>query len=919
MEHVPPPAEELARLDRELAELDARRAQLLTRRARLLAALRPPAPTAAPGWNPSAWGAPAAGRPGAPAQPWGYVPPKQPSAPRSAQNVLLTLGGLLLTVAAVAFTLVSWGSMGIGGRSAVLAAVTVGALAAPAVLLRRGLTATAEALSALALVLTLLDAYAVHAVAAPDTDGLGFTAVAAAVLAALWTAYGLALGKLRLPLPAAVVLAQWPLLFGAWAAGAPALVVGWALLATAVLNGAIALWGKGTGARVTACVGGSVMAFSALMVGLTLSVTASGPLGALAPGALLLTAAAAALAGAWRASRGFARAGVVVAGLAVVAAVGGVPAAAVPEDWGVLAYLSAGLALTAVVRTRLPRNAAIGVLVASAAVVAGALAGALPGLAMVLLGPVTLLSDVWAGSPGGFRSALDPTLPWTGLAAAPVVLAVSAGLLGAAYRWWPSLARIAAPLITREEPGSGGGPAGAPGAGTPEAGGAAVPGAGGEPGAGTAGTVGTPAPGASGAAAPGASGASHGTDAPWYAGGRAGTPWYAGGASAARRRPSGAALRGAAGAGAALLGWGALLLAGAVLDVPYAVAVAGETALVAGLLALAVRGTGSGREGSAAVPVTALVAALAGAVSAGLLSLASEGASYAVFGALAALFAGAAVRAGAGVERAVFAVAATVGCTVLTGFAGRSLGLAPHEAAPLMLLVPALTVLFGARLRRNPVALPVELTGALGALVAVGLAVPDAPFLALVLALCGVLASGAAVRPERRPVAAYLAAALFVLATWVRLAASEVSFPEAYTLPVTVPALVVGFLRRRKDPEASSWTAYGPGLAATLLPSLAVAWTDPDWQRPLLLGVSALVITLLGARYRLQALLLLGGAVLALDGLHELAPYVVQVAGALPRWLPPALAGLLLLVVGATYEQRLRDARRLKDALGRMR
>ncbi|MEU4924449.1 hypothetical protein AB0G29_34505 [Streptomyces parvus] len=892
MEHVPPPAEELARLDRELAELDARRAQLLTRRAWLLAALRPPAPTAAPGWNPPAWGAPAGGRPGAPAQPWGYVPPKQPSAPRSAQNVLLTLGGLLLTVAAVAFTLVSWGSMGIGGRSAVLAAVTVGALAVPAVLLRRSLTATAEALAALALVLTLLDAYAVHAVAAPDTDGLGFTAVAAAVLAALWTAYGLALGKLRLPLPAAVVLAQWPLLFGAWAAGAPALVVGWALLATAVLDGAIALWGKGTGVRVAACVGGSVMAFSALMVGLTLSVTASGPLGALAPGALLLTAAAAALAGAWRAPRGFARAGGVVAGLATVAAVGGVPAAALPQDWGVLAYLAAGLALTAVAGTPLPRNAALGVLVASAAVVAGAVAGTVPGVAAVLLGPVTLLSDVWAGSPEGFRSALGSTLPWTGLAAAPVVLAVSAGLLGAAYRWWPSLTRIAAPLIAQKAPGSGGGPAGAPGAGTPEAG---------------------------GAAAPGASGAPHGTGAPWYAGGRAGAPWYAGGASTARRRPSGAALRGTVGAGAAVLGWGALLLAGAVLDVPYAGAVAGETALVAGLLALAVRGAGSGREGSAAVPVTALVAAVAGAVSAGLLSLASEGASYAVFGALAALFAGAAVRAGAGVERAVFAVAATVGCTVLTGFAGRSLGLAPHEAAPLMLLVPALTVLFGARLRRNPVALPVELTGALGALVAVGLAVPDAPFLALVLALCGVLAAGAAVRPERRPVAACLAAVLFVLATWVRLAASEVSFPEAYTLPVTVPALVVGFLRRRKDPEASSWTAYGPGLAATLLPSLAVAWTDPDWQRPLLLGVSALVITLLGARYRLQALLLLGGAVLALDGLHELAPYVVQVAGALPRWLPPALAGLLLLVVGATYEQRLRDARRLKDALGRMR
>ncbi|MFH9137201.1 SCO7613 C-terminal domain-containing membrane protein [Streptomyces sp. NPDC017524] len=868
MEHVPPPAEELALLDRELAELDARRAQLLTRRSWLLAALRPPAPTAAPGWNPSGWGAP----PGASAQPWGYVP-KQPSAPRGAQNVLLTLGGLLLTVAAVAFTLVSWGSMGIGGRSAVLAAVTLGALIAPAVLLRRGLAATAEALAALALALTLLDVYAVHAVAAPDADGLGFTAVASAVLAALWTAYGLALGTLRLPLPAAVVLAQWPLLFWAWAAGAPALVVGWALLATAVLDGAIALRGKGAGVRVTACVGGSAMGFSALMVGLALSTTASGPFGAVAPGALLLAAAAAALTGAWRAPKGFARTGGVVAGLAAVAAVGGVPAAELPGGWRVLAYLLCGLALTGVVRAGVPRDAARGVLAASGVVVAGALVWALRPLAVVLLGPGTLLSDVWAGSPEGFRAALGTTLPWSELAAAPVVLALVAGLLGAAHRWWPSVVRISAPLAAPRTADTG------------------TPGAG--------------APGAVGAAAP-------------WPGWSGWTTWSGAGAGVGRR-PSAATLRGVVGAGAVALGWGAFLLAGALLDVPYALAVAGETALVGGLLALAVRGTGRGR-GETAMPVTALVAAVAGAVSVGVLSLASEGASYAVFGALAALFAGAAVRAaGSELPRAVFAVAAVVWGTVLTGLAGRSLGLAPQETAPLVLVVPALTVLLGARLRRNPVALPVELTGALGALVAVGLAASEAPFLALVLALCGVLAAGAAVRPERRPVAGYLAAALFVLATWVRLAASEVSFPEAYTLPVTVPALVVGVLRRRRDPEASSWTAYGPGLAATLLPSMAVALTDTDWLRPLLLGTAALVITLLGARYRLQALLLLGGAVLALDGLHELTPYVVQVAGALPRWLPPALAGLLLLVVGATYEQRLRDARRLRDALGRMR
>jgi UDP-N-acetylmuramyl tripeptide synthase len=44
----------------------------------------------------------------------------------------------------------------------------------------------------------------------------------------------------------------------------------------------------------------------------------------------------------------------------------------------------------------------------------------------------------------------------------------------------------------------------------------------------------------------------------------------------------------------------------------------------------------------------------------------------------------------------------------------------------------------------------------------------------------------------------------------------------------------------------------------------------------------------------------------------------VQVTGALPRWAPPALAGLLLLALGATYEQRIRDVRRVREVLGRM-
>lgn len=839
MEHLPPPAEELALLDRELAGLDLRRSQLLHRRAWLLSVLRTPGPlTAAPPPVP-AFPLPAGRHPGP------FAAPGRPPVPAvrtgGAQNVLLTLGGLLLTVAAIAFTLVSWGQMGIGGRSAVLATVTVAALAAPAVLLRRGLSSTAESLAALASVLMVLDAYALHEVALPETGGLGFAATASAVLAAAWAAYGLALGGLRLPLPAAVLVAQLPLLLWAWAERADALVFAGALLATAALDCAIAVWGKGVAVRVTACSGLWVTGGAGLLVALVESLAADAPAGAVAPGALLLAGSAIALSGARRAPAAVAVAGGLVAGLAAVAAVSGVLVAGVPAGWVVPVYLLCGGALLAGVRAPLGRPAGQGLVWASGAVTAGSVLFSLPPVAVSLAGPVSQLGRVWTGAPqGGARGALGAAgLPWSEMAAAPVVLLVVAAVLAAAYRSWEGVLRWAGPVLS-------------------------------------------PGPSA----------------------------------------------RDAVGATAPVLGWAGLAVLPAALDVSYTVAVSVQLVLVVGVFAVAV---GALRRGMTGVALTASVCGAVGAVGVALLSLGSEAATYAVFGLLLVVFVAAAAALESAVAPAarpdrvpgavqtVAAGAAVVCAVVLAGACGASLGLAAHRAAPLILAVPSVTVLLGARLKAHTVALPVEVTGGAAALPALGMAMGDPPFLALVLALCAVLAAGTALRPERRPVAGYLATALFVLASWVRLSASGVSSPEAYTLPVTVAALVIGVLRRRRDPAASSWTAYGAGLAATLVPSLLAAWADPHWLRPLLLGAAALVITLLGARWRLQALLVLGGAVLALDALHELAPYVVQVVGALPRWVAPALAGVLLLAVGATYEKRLRDARRLRDALGRMR
>lgn len=155
----------------ELSALDTRRQWLVQRHAELLAALRVrrDAPTeipvaasvGAPGIAPMGGSGAAAGGSG-----------REFSAP-SARTALLIVGGVLVVVAALVFTVVSWGRLGIGGRAAVLLAVTACALALPRPLRRRQLTATAEASAAVGLALVLLDGYAARQAGLGGLDRVG--------------------------------------------------------------------------------------------------------------------------------------------------------------------------------------------------------------------------------------------------------------------------------------------------------------------------------------------------------------------------------------------------------------------------------------------------------------------------------------------------------------------------------------------------------------------------------------------------------------------------------------------------------------------------------------------------------------------------------------------------------------------------
>jgi hypothetical protein len=277
-------------------------------------------------------------------------------------------------------------------------------------------------------------------------------------------------------------------------------------------------------------------------------------------------------------------------------------------------------------------------------------------------------------------------------------------------------------------------------------------------------------------------------------------------------------------------------------------------------------------------------------------------------------------RCGAALARWAAVVATVLSLCALAACAALAAGLPAWQAALAVLAVVAAAQWAAARLARpHPeLSLAIEMAGWAAAVAAAALGIRGSGHSSVVLTVTGTLCLCVALRPGRRFLLwPGLAQGEAALCGW--LVSAGVHAPEPYTVPAAAVLLAAGWRRSRRSPRLSSWACYGPGLALLLLPSLVAVWLLPGWARPLVLGLAAAGITLAGGRARLLAPLLLGGATVVLDAGHELAPAVRQLAGLLPRWVPIAAIGLVLLAVGATYEARLRDLGRLRAALGRMR
>ncbi|TQL04015.1 hypothetical protein [Cellulomonas sp. SLBN-39] len=377
----------------------------------------PPAPFAPPTPAPSRpVAAPTGTVPAAPAAPAAPTTPPARPVPSPAraswrvQTVLQVVGAGLLAAASLTFLVFAWDVMTLPARAAVVGGGTLVVFALASLLRRRGLVHGAEAVGAIAVVLLLLDAWALRAtgtlVLGPATTQAGVSLAASAVLLGAWSrASRVRVGALA----AAMLVPAAPL---AWlpAVGTPA-------SAAALLAGA-----------------GSLGLLRAAL-----------PAPARTPERRVLQAAAAAL---------------VPAGLALAAATAGVQALAGEAPWaatGALALTGAALAAQAVVDLRDHR--------AAAAPVSSTPAGGTPGAGpwAATWSVATGVAAVAAAGSAGAGATLGAGVGTAGalLLGCAVALLVPAAALAAtavagsrAGGRWPLLRHVTAGAVAAAAPGA---------------------------------------------------------------------------------------------------------------------------------------------------------------------------------------------------------------------------------------------------------------------------------------------------------------------------------------------------------------------------------------------------------------------------------------------------------------------------------
>ncbi|WP_448811998.1 SCO7613 C-terminal domain-containing membrane protein [Agromyces bauzanensis] len=187
------------------------------------------------------------------------------------------------------------------------------------------------------------------------------------------------------------------------------------------------------------------------------------------------------------------------------------------------------------------------------------------------------------------------------------------------------------------------------------------------------------------------------------------------------------------------------------------------------------------------------------------------------------------------------------------------------------------------------------------------------------LAVAHIAGAALRMRPIAGPVFEWSTLGVLVLGGITVLVSGAVDPFDVVTVSVGAALVGAGAFRMLRSPALGSWPALGPGLAVLLIPPLIADFTDPVLWRLIALGVVAAAAVVVGAARRLQAPLLLGGAVLLVHAVDQLWPWITWLYEAVWWWLWLGIAGVILVVLAATYERQLRLARRVAHSIAELR
>jgi hypothetical protein len=132
---------------------------------------------------------------------------------------------------------------------------------------------------------------------------------------------------------------------------------------------------------------------------------------------------------------------------------------------------------------------------------------------------------------------------------------------------------------------------------------------------------------------------------------------------------------------------------------------------------------------------------------------------------------------------------------------------------------------------------------------------------------------------------------------------------EVASIPIALALLATGTVQLAASPSSRSWPWLGPGTAILLVTSLLATLDERPLWRLVGLGVVAVATIVIAVVSRLQAPFVIAVVVVLIHGVATFLPQLRAAYEFLPWWLWLGAGGVLLIVLAARYEQRIRDLR----------